>query len=268
MLINMTAVAYLLGSIVLYMSSRTKLYENDGALCTQLTTVANWLYAVFYEFIFAFLLKKAWIIYRTERIVRPSMWYKAAMLVAISGPTVGMPAFIALNVSQGYGLMVAGFCYDIFTTATTFYYYLAIILFYCAGYLWLFAAPVMWHARHVKALNAKHFNELRAIAKKNAILAAVSIVFQAATALIFLLVTVYYTLDIIYVSQIATLVSLLDVSISSLCCLLMTNLWMPARFRHVDSTTDSMHASVHASSPRVVSQVHNSVASTHAAETG
>jgi len=250
-LINGVALVYLLVSLILYMTLPDALTPD---LCSNLTNWCNYLYAIFYEVFYIFLLKKAFVIYKTEH--KTNFLYRLAMLIAFAGPVIAMPVFIGLNVSQGYGLILFGFCYDVFNNADTFIYYLVIILVLAFAYLYVFAAPIISQARVIKGSNASQALKLLNIAKKNAMLTGVSMFFQIGTAILFLVVTEIYTVEIIYVSQVATLVSLVDVSVSSICVMLMTNAWMPKSMRHIfKEATDSDSLSLHTTSPRPESRM-------------
>jgi len=98
-------------------------------------------------------------------------------------------------------------------------------------YLYVFAAPLLFHASQISGSSAPHAAQLRRVANKNASLAATSLIFQVATAVLFLVVTEVYDINIIYVSQVATMMSLADVVVSLLCTCAMTNVWMSRSLR-------------------------------------
>jgi len=77
------------------------------------------------------------------------------------------------------------------------------------------------------AVGKKHPDQLMHVARKNAALATFGLSVQLFTDILYLLLDMYFSVDIFWVSILAEIVGQLDLMISTLCCLGMTNIWMP-----------------------------------------
>jgi len=244
MLMNLTAVAFFISGLLLFFTPYDQ-YTLD--YCGSLNAAGCYLYGIFYQFFYMFMFKKSLIITRTEK--RLSIMSRIAMLVALFGATCFMLIWVIMSDVWFYPGLIDGWCYELLSDPVVYLYYLVIIFALAASLLYLFIGPLLRQAHNISSANEARAVKLKNVAYNNVVLTAISLSAQAAAGITFVIVSEDPSLPM-YTAQIANMFSFLEVSVSAVCAMMMTNIWMPRTLRH---RFQDMNASEHSPSSEIAS---------------
>jgi len=106
LLIIVVNLSYQIDNAIIYM---TPLDLMTPDLCNSASIASNMLYAIFYNSVFLFFLKKTFIAGRVTS--SPGLLYRVCRVLAVAGPMVAMPIFIGLSWG-GFGAILFDICLD------------------------------------------------------------------------------------------------------------------------------------------------------------
>lgn len=204
------------------------------ALCASLAEGVHVAYLLFYWADFLFLFKKASLVAASHGVggPNPSLAYRAAHVVGLFGCTVFIPVvMIPLQHYTSGTLVFFQFC--IMTTLEVAHHivFLVCTFLISAAYIVLFAQPLLRHATTMADTNATSSAKLRAVVRKNVVLAFVTGVATIGTPI--MAITTLYTVDITnaWGGQVGGIVFGMDIMINALCAKAMTSIWVPRGIR-------------------------------------